>query len=82
MTDHSILNQSLPKLPFEEEAHVITRVLNFFGSIAPSALNSAIAAQHITDTLVDASDAQLADLGIERTEIVAYAAKTAGLLDR
>lgn len=82
MTDHSILNQSLPKLPFEEEAHLITRVLNFFGAIAPSALSSAITAQHVAETLVDASDAQLAELGIDRAGIAAYAAKTAGLLDR
>ncbi len=82
MTDHSILNQPLPKLPFEEEARLITRVLNFFGAIAPSALNSAINAQRITENLVQLSDAQLAEFGIARTDIAAYAAKTSGLLDR
>ena len=82
MTDHSILNQSLPKLPFEEEAHLITRVLNFFGAISPKAINSAINAQHITENLVALSDGQLAEIGIDRTGIAAYAAQTAGLLDR
>jgi len=82
MTDHSILNHSLPKLPFEEEAHLITRVLNFFSAIGPSAINSAIDAQHITENLVQLSDAQLAELGIARTDIAAYAAKNSGLLDR
>ena len=82
MTDHSILNQSLPKLPFEEEAHLITRVLNFFGALSPKAVNNAINAQHITENLVALSDGQLAELGIDRTGIAAYAAKTSGLLDR
>jgi len=82
MTDHSILNQTLPKLPFEEEAHLITRVLKFFGAFSPKAIGSAINAQHITENLVDLSDAQLAEIGINRPGIAAYAAKTAGLLDR
>ncbi|HSR55010.1 MAG TPA: hypothetical protein VLN73_02130 [Alphaproteobacteria bacterium] len=80
MTDHSILNQGLPSLPFQDEARLITRVFNFFGAFAPNQIGKAVAARDLTEALDEMTDQQLADLGISRTGIVAYAAKTSGLI--
>lgn len=81
MTDHSILNPSLPDLPFKEEARLITRVINFFSVFAPSEVGKAVAARNITEALDEMNDEQLAALGIDRTGIALYAAKASGLIE-
>ncbi len=81
MTDHSILNQGLPSLPFQEEARLITRVMRFFGIFSPSSIGKAVAARNIVEVMDQMSDAQLATYGIDRTGIAVYAAKTSGLVE-
>ncbi len=81
MTDHSTLAPGLPDLPFQDEARLITRAVTYLGTTAPKALASAIEARDIFAAVNGFSDKQLADLGIDRADIPAYAAKKTGLLD-
>ena len=80
MTDHSILTPGLPELPFQEEARLISRVITFFGTKAPEALSTAIAARNLYETISGLNDEQIATLGIDRTGIAAYAAEKTGLI--
>ncbi len=81
MTDHSILTPALPELPFQAEARLITRVLNFFGTTVPQVIGRAIATRDIFEAVSRLDDAQLSDLGLDRTAIAAYAAEKSGLLN-
>ena len=81
MTDHSILTPGLPELPFHDEARLITRVLNFFGTTLPQVIRSAIATRDIYEAMSRLDDEQLSALGIDRTTIAAYAAEKSGLLN-
>lgn len=80
MTDHSILTPGLPELPFREEARLVTRIIAFFGTQAPKALRSAIAARNLYETVSGLNDNQIAALGIDRPGIAAYAAEKSGLI--
>ena len=81
MTDHSILNHGVAKLPFEEEARLVTRVIKFFGAFSPSSIGKAVVARNIAETMGNMNDEQLAAYGIDRQGIAAYAVKSSGLLD-
>ena len=80
MTDHSILTPGLPDFPFRQEAQLITRIYKFITITVPSALAAAIDMHNLVNILVNLNDHQLADLGIERTDIASYAATKTGLL--
>jgi hypothetical protein len=80
MTDHSILTPGLPDFPFRQEAQLITRVLKFITKTVPSALHAAIDAHNLVNLLINLNDDQLAEIGIERSDIAAYAATKSGLL--
>ena len=80
MTDHSILTPGLPDFPFRQEAQLITRIYKFITITVPSALAAAIDMHNLVNILVNLNDHQLADRGIERTDIASYAATKTGLL--
>ena len=79
MTDHSILTPGLPELPFQEEARLISRIINFFGTKAPRALGTAIATRNLYVAMSGLDNQQIAALGIDRSGIPAYAAEKTGL---
>lgn len=80
MTDHSILTPGLPKLPFEEEARLISRVIAFFGTKRPRVLGSAIAARNLFEAVSSLDDGQIAALGIDRAGIAAFTAEKTGII--
>jgi hypothetical protein len=57
------------------------RVITFFGTKAPEALSTAIAARNLYETISGLNDEQIATLGIDRTGIAAYAAVKTGLIN-
>ncbi|MDX1483545.1 MAG: hypothetical protein R3229_03590 [Alphaproteobacteria bacterium] len=81
MTDHSILKPELPDLPFQEEARLLTKIINFFGTVAPTALAQAIEARNLFEALDNLNDAQLAALGVERSEIGVLVLEKSGLIE-
>ncbi len=80
MTDHSILSPGLPDFPFRQEAQLITRVFKYITITVPSALRAATDTHNLVKLLNNLNDHQLAGLGLERTDIAAYAATKTGLL--
>ena len=80
MTDHSILTPGLPDFPFRQEAQLITRIYKFIVITVPSALHAAIDTHNLVNILNNLNDHQLAGLGLERSDIAAYAATKSGLL--
>ncbi len=79
MTDHSILRPGLPDFPFRKEAQLLDRVFKFVANMH-LVLHTAIDMHNLVNILKTLNDDQLAEIGIERSDIAAYAATKAGLL--
>jgi hypothetical protein len=72
MTDHSILRPSLPDLPFQAEARLISNILAGLFVRLPKAFAQALYAQRIYDGLNAMDNQGLTALGVKRDEIARY----------
>jgi hypothetical protein len=72
MTDHSILRPSLPDMPLQAEARLLSNILAGLFIRLPKAFAQALNAQRIYDGLNSMDNSELVALGIKRDEIARY----------